>query len=668
MLSYSILYGQSRNDNLKELQRIKTSESFDPESKIYIDQLILIGQDSYLYKPDSTKLYINEAYELSKKLNYFRGESRSLSILGNYYTDNGNLEKAYELLHKSLSIANKHNLQFEKIIAFNLLGLVQWQEGKNGLALTNYLKALTIAEEVEDFYMMGSLNDNIALLYEDYKDYETALAHIKKSREISLTNNFKVSATQSLLNMSEIYRKQKKYALANESVDKCIDLFKEENVSDWLSYAYDVKGSIALEQHQYKVALSWFEKVLKILKKGDLSLGYTSTYSGMAEAYLSLSNMEMAEFYGLKSLKVSEDLKNFENIKKSNAVLAKIYNEKGDYFKAYEYQSNYIELFEKTTTENYQKGFGVIKSKIEFENQKIKLIEESKTAIARQKQYIVIAMIVIIVLALFLLLIHRNQKLQKKFNTQLQEKQVILVKRESELQEANETKDKLFSVIAHDLRGPINSFHTLIKLYVDKGLSTVEIESVLPKALQNINGILDMLNNLLVWAKTQMNGSTIKPKNLNVGTLVNENIELLTPIAEKKFITLTSNLPTDIISFSDRDHLDIVLRNLLSNGIKFTKLNGKVVVNSKMLGHKYVIMVTDTGVGMSNEAQAKIFNINSTKSTYGTNMEKGTGLGLSLSKEMIESNGGEIWVESKIGHGTTIFFTIPLKSQNNSCV
>ncbi len=662
----AVLLGQTREEDLAEIKKMRLDESISTESIEYIDLLVHLANNYYFYKPDSTLIMLNEAYELSKKSNYYKGQSKALNSQGNYYSNIGNLEKAYELLNESLSTANQFSLQREKIDAINFIGLAQWQEGKNGLALTNFLEALPIAEQINDTYMMGVLNDNIALLYDDYKDYETALAFNEKSRKISLANNFDVSAAQTLLNMAVIYRKQKKYDLATKSVDECIIVFKNGNVIDWLSFSYENKGSIALEKHHYIEAKDWFEKAMKICDEIDFNIGYTQTYKGLAESYLGLSNLEMAEFYGLKALKVSEELKIFENVKTSNALLAKIYHEKGDLLKAYEYQSEYLKLFEKSSLEDYQKGLGVLKSEIKFEDQKKLLIEENKSAIAQQRLYIFGAFAALLVLGTFLILLYRTHKIQKKYNHQLQEKQTELIKHETELQEANDTKDKLFSVIAHDLRGPINSLQALIKLYVDDSLSKVEVDMILPKALHDINGISDMLNNLLVWARTQMSGSMIKPSNLNLETLVNENIKLLNPLAEKKNITLTSTIPTNMISFSDRDHIDIVLRNLLSNAIKFTNEKGEVTISAIELPDKYQIKVKDNGVGMSTEAQTKLFDKNNTNTTYGTNNEKGTGLGLSLSKEMVESNGGEIWVESTLNEGTSIFFTVPLKAHNNS--
>ena len=666
--SYTSIPEHTYKEDLAELKRMKAAKNFSAESEKYIDLLIRLGDDSYLYVPDSTTVFLDEAYELSEKLSYFKGQCGALNGLGNYYTFNGNLDLANEKLKESLAIANTHNLLNEKLDALNLIGLALWQEGKNGIALTKFLEALPIAEKVNDVYMMGAIYDNIALLYDDNKDYDTALLFNEKSRQISIKNNLDIALAQTLLNMAVMYNKQEKYTIASKNVDQCINIFKKTNHFDWLGYSYQEKGSIILNQHNYKEAQEWFKKSLKIFDEIDLNIGYARTYMGMARSYLGLLDLDKAENFGLKALKISEELKVFTDLMESNLVLSQIYHEKGEPLKAYEYLTEYLRLFKKSSAENYQKGLGVLKSEIKFENQKKLLIQENKSAIAQQRLYIFAAFAASVVLAIFLISLNKTHKIQKKLNKQLQIKQENLIIRESELQEANETKDKLFSVIAHDLRGPINSFHSLLKLYVENGLSKEQIDTVLPKALHNIQGISDMLNNLLIWGKTQLNGTIIKPSNVDLRVLVNENIELMKPLAIKKSITLLNNLPENIISFSDRDLIDIVLRNLISNAVKFTNENGKVNINVVEMSHKYQIEVKDNGVGMAQENQSNLFDKNHTKTSHGTNNEKGTGLGLSLSKEMVESNGGTIWVESELNVGTSIFFTVPFRSQNNDGV
>ncbi|MBM1107167.1 tetratricopeptide repeat protein [Aurantibacter crassamenti] len=611
------------------------------------------------------KILLDESYKLSINSNYKKGESKVLYNYGHYFSEQGEKEKSLEYNLKSLEIANKHGLKSEKIKALNYMGLAFWHEGNNGNALTKYLEALTIAEEIEDTYMMSAINDNIALLYGDNADYETALAFHEKSRQISLKHNKEISLARTLLNMAVIYRELQDLDIADEMTDRCVKVFTKENSIDWLSHSFEVKGSIAIKHRKFSEALEWYSKSEKLCDEIEYILGYTKTYIGLAESYLGLKNLELAEEYAYKALQVSTDLSNSEAIKEANSILANIYSEMGEHKKAYEFQSEYLQLYKMGATEDFKQGLGVVRSELLFENQKNHLIEENNKAIAEQRLYFYLALSALFVATLFLIMIARTNKLQKKFTKILQKKQAILVKRESELRKSNETKDKLFSVIAHDLKGPINSFYSLMKLYLEKGYTKEESEKLFPRALQGIHGISEMLNNLLLWAKTQMQGAKIKPQQIDVNDIVDENIVLLNPLAERKAITIVNNIAENTLSFSDKDYISIVLRNLISNAIKFTNRNGEININAIVKGNELEVSVQDNGVGMDLETQAKLFKEdNNIMSTYGTNNEKGTGLGLSLSGDLVESNGGRIWVKSIKNKGTTMYFTMPIKSDH----
>ena len=200
-----------------------------------------------------------------------------------------------------------------------------------------------------------------------------------------------------------------------------------------------------------------------------------------------------------------------------------------------------------------------------------------------------------------------------------------------------------------------------MQLYAIGNMSKEESDKFLPVALQDLSSIAEMLDNLLVWGKTQISGTSHEPKNINIHRLVRKNVRLLQPLAIKKSIDIINEISEDKVSFSDPAHIDIVVRNLLSNSIKFTNTNGSITISGKEKDGQFLLSVSDNGVGMNLEVQNRLFKKNNYESTYGTNNEKGTGLGLYLCQEMVEKNGGEIWVESVLNEGTTFYFTIPSK-------
>ena len=173
----------------------------------------------------------------------------------------------------------------------------------------------------------------------------------------------------------------------------------------------------------------------------------------------------------------------------------------------------------------------------------------------------------------------------------------------------------------------------------------------IPKLKDDVDHIYFTLNNLLSWGHTQMNGAVTKPSVVALENLVAENISLLSEIAENKSIKIISKLSENTLAWSDSNQVDIVVRNLISNALKFTPENGMVTISASEKTNHWEVSIRDTGVGMDQITVEKLFTKNSNVSTYGTNDEKGTGLGLSLCKEMVEKNNGAIWVESALRKG-----------------
>lgn len=171
------------------------------------------------------------------------------------------------------------------------------------------------------------------------------------------------------------------------------------------------------------------------------------------------------------------------------------------------------------------------------------------------------------------------------------------------------------------------------------------------------------LNNLLSWGQTQLNGVVTKPKRISLDKLVSGNVSLLSEVAAGKSIKIINQLPENPLIWADQNQIDIVIRNLMSNAIKFTPEDGLITIEAEEKRDVWQIMIRDTGIGMNKEIQKKIFTDTTNITTYGTNNERGTGLGLSLCKEMILKNNGEIWVESVLRKGSSFYFTVP-KAEN----
>jgi len=233
---------------------------------------------------------------------------------------------------------------------------------------------------------------------------------------------------------------------------------------------------------------------------------------------------------------------------------------------------------------------------------------------------------------------------------------------EARLAELNATKDKLFSIIGHDLRGPFNSiigFSNLLTNQVQqKDYEGVERYARIIR--DSSYRAMDLLTNLLEWSRAQSGKIEFNPEYIEMVTVINEVTDLLDDSAKQKSIAISQHLPHNLPVFADKDMVLTILRNLISNGIKFTNPGGEIMVRADQQDDRMMVSVADSGVGISEEDIDTLFRIENSRSTLGTHKEKGTGLGLLLCKEFVEMHGGQIWAESMEGAGSTFYFTIPL--------
>jgi signal transduction histidine kinase len=250
-----------------------------------------------------------------------------------------------------------------------------------------------------------------------------------------------------------------------------------------------------------------------------------------------------------------------------------------------------------------------------------------------------------------------NLEVQKR-NTEIAEKATLLKNQANELSNLNALKSKLFSVIAHDLKAPMYALRNLFNDTHKYNVPGEDLKKMLPEVVNDLNYTVGLMDNLLQWAKSQMQADAVKAGTINVSKLVEEVMQLLRLQADAKKIYIESKISAPVFVSADKDMINLVLRNLLSNAIKFTPEHGCISIGANELSSFVEVYVQDNGMGLSGEALEKI-NGNDFYTTKGTASESGTGLGLMLCKEFLNRNGGQMHIESKPGKGSTFSFTLP---------
>lgn len=243
----------------------------------------------------------------------------------------------------------------------------------------------------------------------------------------------------------------------------------------------------------------------------------------------------------------------------------------------------------------------------------------------------------------------------------------LIEKQSTELKRLNASKDKIFSIIGHDLRSQLNNMKNMLQIVHenDNNPQFPSRKEFLSLSLKNAYNTSNLLEQLFLWAKSQQEKLDVSAYEHKIKPLVNDVITLLGPSAKEKDIEIETTVDENLIAFFDFNLISTVVRNLMSNAIKFTNNGGKITISARTIPGNVIVNIKDTGIGIDAEHFPKIFNEYEHFTSEGTNKERGSGLGLILCKEFVEKNGGQIWIESEIDKGSTFFFTIPIKAPSN---
>lgn len=660
MTSNSILAHNAKLDSLlKVVHNKRTATNFNSKDTLYIKDIIELANESRFHNLDSLLTLSLQSLNLSEKTIFINGEISSYQNIGRFYSDKGKIDQAILYFKKAYDLSDSHNRLHLKVKTLSELAKEYGYQGNYALSLKRYLEAIEIAEELDFKSLLSIVNKNIAHLYLAQKDYNQAMVFFKKAKVINEQIGNPIFMAETMSNMASTYADMNELEYAMFNINSSISIFEKEKVLEWLAYCYEIKGKIYLKKGKNTWALYWYKQSELLHKEIEDDRGKIALLNGMTEAYLNLKQDSIAEVHSLEAFDLSKKIGLRTGIKDCTYQLFKIYKNKKDFKKSLWYHEIFQVTSESLTKSGNEKALNMLKTNMEYNQQKQQMIIENEKALAKQDNYIYVFVVILIIFFIIVLIVRRNEQIQKKLNIELLSKKTALEEKQVYLNELNQTKNKLFSIIGHDLRGPIGAFQGLLKLFKEGEMTKDEFLNFVPKLKVDIDTISFTLNNLLSWGQTQMNGAVTKPTVTQLDSIVEENMALLSEIAESKSIELINRVEANCKIWTDANQIDIIIRNLLSNALKFTPNNGQIIIGAIQKIKTCEVYIKDNGLGMSEETMSKIFQKDSNHTTYGTNDEKGTGLGLSLCKEMVEKNKGKIWVHSALNKGSSFYFSIP---------
>jgi two-component system NtrC family sensor kinase len=570
----------------------------------YSEKLVFAAQEK---DPDKTKLF---------KGYYYNGIA---------YNVKGNYEKALRSFFKSAEIGKSINCLSCLSAAYVAIGDVYSVSMNNKNAIFYYNKAIQLSTELNDSVFLASSLLNAGGVYLDINELDSAMIYFRRSNKLFKSLQNDIGIAYSMGNIGKVYSEKQMYNLAEEYISSAVSM---------------------LEEYQDYYALSIY-------------------YFYLSEIYKQRNEINAALEYASISLETAKHANLLPQVRDAYELLTELFALHGDLDKAFECQSNYIATRDSINNEETIRKMADLRTEYEVAQKQAEVDLLNKK---RQNQrIIVISLFVVLVLTagLFLVL-YTNSRKRKQLNKKLVQRQKELQQQHDQLEKLNKTKDRFFSIISHDLRGPINVLNgttLLIRDFLDSK-NYDELDELTVNMEYSVKKVQNLLDNLLEWAVSQQGEFPYRPERLDMDEICDNVLNIFIAMAATKSIILTYEVKSNArFITADKNSLMTIIRNLVSNALKFTRQDGAVNILAEQKNGNYCISVSDTGIGIPEEKQKDLFKLIDNKSTWGTAKEKGLGIGLSLVHEFVKMNKGSIMVDSTIDVGTTFTVCLPLESK-----
>ncbi len=552
---------------------------------------------------------------------------------------------------------------------YNNLANVYSEINEKEKALSYYLKALKIFQDLKRYQQAAVAMDNIGQINIDINNYEKAIKYFTEAIDLNQRIGNLHNLCMNYSNLGITYTKIHDYDSAVYYHTLAANLSEEAGFPIRMAQSYHNLGALYIEIKKYDLALKYLEKSFKISKDLDYVPGEITNLFKIGRTYTKLKQYKSAEEHLLEAMEMEKKHNDLTFISSIYEDLYQMYEMSGKYKKAVEYFKLYKEANDSLSQIRNVQQLNELQTKYETEqkeSENLKLKNQNKInklIIVRQRLVVIAASFIIVLSIIILIIFIVNRNNRKKQFILLQEKNKTIEEKSLQLKESNYTKDMLFSIIAHDLRSPFNSllgFASLLNQEVEAG-NYDNLPDYTKELLRSSEKAFDLVDNLLNWAKTQQEKIEMEFIDVPLKDIINEVVDIMLFKTESKQIKIISAIQPDTIVHTDSNILKVVLRNLISNAIKFSYKESLIEIGCIEKSSHYIIYVKDNGMGMESDFIEKLLKNNKGISTSGTENEGGSGLGFILIKDFVKRLGGKVYIESIPEKGSTFSFTIPKK-------
>jgi signal transduction histidine kinase len=688
-----------RAQNTDSLLKVLNSHAANDTTKV---KLYTVTAYAFEYvNPDSLRNLAGRGVALADKIQFDRGRADSRVALATWSLNTGvQQEQATAFCHEAIDIYGRTNDSAAMGDAFFVLAGIRYNQAKFDRALKNYLLAARTYEKAGNLRRTGISLGNAGLCYSTLSNYPEALKYFLQS--LSLREKLKDTAGMAtcLSNIAQVYGNLDLVEPAKNYIEQSVALQEKVGSDIVRMITYENAGGVYVNIHDHEKALVYFNKALKEAEAGGMVNELNSIRVSAAEMHVKLGHYDEAYNLYNKCLAsqasdnnpavegmvrrglgrimvargnvqagISELLKASalfaENEMKSEFAenahdLSDAYKKANDFRHALEYEEIYHAY-----TDSVHSREASLAHKLQYEYQlqeqqvRIRLLEKDNALAQTHEEK---QRVVNLSLALGLVLLSVIVGLMLRSRRRAARSRQLIMDQAAKLHELNDFKNKIFSVLSHDLRGPIGSLSISLSMFDQEFITEKEFKELKPDLDQQLSAVTFLLENLLSWSKSHIDGgNTVKKAQADLHKLAAQSLNLMQSAAAQKNITINDEITSPTYAWCDKDKVDIIIRNLVSNAVKFTSPGGAITLSARTENNRVALAVADTGIGMSDEQIRALFSPQP-GNTYGTAGEKGVGLGLLLSCEFAKAMGGDITVTSRVGEGSTFTLLLPEKN------
>lgn len=647
--------GDAAIKNLEKAQRLSDSLDFSygkALSKVYLADVFM-----YRQKHDSAIAILNSVIrdfpESRARPHFYNQLAGAYNYIAQPLKSIENYQRALQyvyLLKEDRQDRTKAGILVNMASAYKKLG-----DREN--TFNNYLEGLRFAETSNDTIFLVITLNNLGDVYNEYEEYEKADFHLNRALKLAQEKDYKGELLRIYLNLGNVKSNLDDNVTAIDYYNKALVLNKivRPNTPPF-QILYNM-GNLYLNQMNFIKAKEHFEESLKYCKELNIPQGLYYNYKGLGNLYNQFSQPYEAIKWYEKALEVATSLNLHEFTLDLHETLYAVHKQTESSEKALFHLEEGKHISDSLNEVRSKSDLANLESKIELDRQTEinRLLQEKQT---QQEQQIelrerinLIGGVFILLILILLYFVRKTSKERDKVNKILNDQKI-------ELENLNQSKDKLFAIVAHDLRSPMASMQGILYLINNSELTVEEIKELCIELEPTLQKNIETMDDLLIWSRKQLSGINFDKNKVDTKPIIDEVISKHSFQIDAKKINLINNIHENSFCVIDESAFKLIIRNLLTNAIKFTSENGRVAFSAKEENEYLIFSIQDNGIGIPTSLASSIFS-DSSNTRPGTNKEAGNGFGLSVCKEFAQKMNGEIYFESEEGSGTTFYLKLP---------